>query len=198
MVLAMLLASGGCGSPAREPVDPAPTGTPPPTVLTATFEVRGAILHVDYELVNEAGEDLVVLNRLPAGLDDDGTSTAHVVGAGAGGRVEVTTRAFAQPEGSKINYVAAPEVGGTVVVAGGSVGGDVEVPWPLRRDHPWGDDFGDGVVTLADPVREVVFCVGVIRRAELPGTREENGPVVTHSAETTRVQHVACSTPFTL
>lgn len=199
-MVALVLLCSACGSPPGEPDDPAPSGPPPAVRLASASEQRGASLHISYELVNDSSEELVVLGRVPVDPQPGGApGTAYVVGAEQDGRVQIATRVFGRPEGARVSFAQAPTVGGTDVGAGGSTGGDVAVPLPLTRTHPYEDDYGDGDVELPDPVRELVFCVGVIRKADLAGQTfrtDESGTVVPHLTAIAALQHLACSQPF--
>jgi hypothetical protein len=223
--LAAVLGCAGCGSDApAEPHDPPAAGTPPAVRFTSTVEVRGQALHIRYQLVNESGEDLIVLNRVPAysasGIETRDPNAVYVTGTEPAGRVEISKRAFAMPDTDKKTWAQATRVSGVAVRQGQSVGEEFTVPLPLRRHHPYGDDYGDGPISLPDPAKEAVFCIGVVREADvhLPtpaGSPSAGAPsgapsgsasagagdaVVTlpHLSSTTRVQYLSCSSPVRL
>ncbi len=120
----------------------------------------------------------------------------YVTGADHG-RVVIAKRAFAMPDTTKVTWYAATQVAGTRLPPGGTVTEELTVPLPLRRRHPYGDDIGDGVIKLPEPVKEIVFCLGVARSAEV--TVYPSGPlaqpVLPHLAGTVRGQHLFCSDP---
>lgn len=224
--LATVLGCAACGSGApTEPHDPPAAGTPPAVDFTATVEVRGQALHVTYRLVNRSGVNLIVLNRVPShsasGTQTRGPGAVYVTGAEPAGRVQVSKRAFAMPDTDKMSWAQAAHVSGVRLGDGRSVGEELTVPLPLRRHHPYGNDYGDGPIGLPDPVREVVFCLGVIREADahLPtptgpppslgdgdegngkdGSENDGDGEVTlaHLSSTTGAQHLFCSSPVRL
>jgi hypothetical protein len=194
--LAAVLGAAGCGSPPpSEPADPPATGTPPTVEFTATLAVEGQRLHITYRLTNRSGEPLIVLNRVA----DGDANAVYVTGRGGSGRVEVAKRAFAMPDTTRRTWAHPEHVSGVTLPAGQSVGEDLTVPLPLRRQHPYGDDIGYGTIKLPEPVKDVVFCLGVIREREAP-PHESAGDTVTvaHLSGATRVQYLSCSAPLAL
>jgi hypothetical protein len=202
--LAAVLGSAGCGSTPAEPADPRATGTPPTVQFTAGVEVRGQSLQISYQLVNSSGQDLIVLNQVPAftasGSPKPDVNAVYVTGADLQGRVEISKRAFAMPDTENKSWAQAARISGVVVKPGQSVGEELTVPLPLRRHHPYGDDLGEGTISLPDPVTEVVFCLGVIREAEarLPSGGAETPVTLPHLGSTTGIQHLSCSAPVRL
>lgn len=192
--LAALLGPTACSSPA-EPADPPATGTEPSVEFTASVTVDGSRLRVEYRLENRSGEELIVLNRVPsysaAGTPQQDANAVYVTGVAGTGRVQVSKRAFAMPD-TGMTWVQAPQVGGVAVPSGHSVQESLTVGLPLQRRHPYGDDVGEGVIKLPDPVTEVVFCVGVVRAADVqpPVAGEITLP---HLAAVAEVQHLFCS-----
>jgi hypothetical protein len=194
--LAAVLGSAACGgTPPAEPADPPATGAPPAVELTATLTVDGQRLHITYQLANRSDEPLIVLNRVPAG----DANAVYVTGRGGSGRVEVAKRAFAMPETKGRTWAHPEQVSGVTLPSGQSVSEDLTVPLPLRRHHPYGDDLGYGTIKLPDPVKDVVFCVGVIREREAPPHESAGGTVtIAHLSGATRVQYLSCSAPLKL
>jgi hypothetical protein len=134
----------------------------------------------------------------------------YVTGRGDG-LVEVALRAFDVPDGIYPEMMA--RIGAVTVASGASITGAVLASMPLTRNHPYGDDYGRGVVRLPDPIQQVVFCIGVIRSAEarplpeptagpngsLPQGAGAPGDVVfEHFSGTTQKQHVICAEPVPL
>ena len=202
--LAAVLGTAGCGSTPAEPPDPPATGTPPAVQFSSAIEVRGQALHITYELVNTSGADLVVLNRVPAytaaGAETQDPDAVYVTGGGPTGRVEISKRAFAMPDTEHKSWAQAARISGVTVQQGQSIGEELTVPLPLRRHHPYGDDLGDGSIALPDPVTEVVFCLGVVRKAEarLPSDADDAPVTLPQLSTTTGVQHLSCSAPAKL
>ncbi|BCJ47844.1 hypothetical protein GCM10010168_22030 [Actinoplanes ianthinogenes] len=210
LVVALLTALGCAGCDTKpiepaEPVDPRPAGTAPLVRFSATVQAGETSVHVRYALDNTSGEPLMVINRVPIYTarppNEPDPAAVYVVGSTPPGRVQIAERAFPRPDTDRMNWVATPTVGATVVRPGGAVSEEFDVPLPLTRRHPYGDNFGDGTIPLPDPVTEVVFCLGVVRHADLAGhaVRGE-GPEITlpHLASVTDVQHLFCSDPARL
>ncbi|WP_144119535.1 hypothetical protein [Catellatospora sichuanensis] len=204
--LAVVLGVAGCADDPAEPADPPSAGDPPAVGFRAEVTVRGQQLRISYRLVNRSGGDLLVLNRVPAyssaGTARDDPNAVYVVGRPGTGTVQLGKRAFPRPDTDRKDWGAAPQVGAVVLPAGQEVAEEITVPLPLRRNHPYGDDIGYGVIKLPDPVDEVVFCLGLARMGEVPGALPSpGGPAVTsvpHAVSTTRVQHLFCSAPTML
>ncbi|MFI7596702.1 hypothetical protein [Actinoplanes sp. NPDC049681] len=199
--LAAVLSCAACGADApAEPSDPPATGTPPAVRFTSSVESRGQALHIRYELVNESGGELIVLNRVPAhsasGAPVTDPGAVYVTGAGPKGRVEIAKRAFAMPVTDKKTWAQPAQISGVTVRPGRAVSEELTVPLPLHRHHPYGDDYGDGPISLPDPVTEAVFCVGVLRATDAPSAGAEAAVVtLPHLSSTTRVQYLSCSPP---
>jgi len=166
--LVAVLGSAACGSSRpTEPADPPATGAPPAVELTATLTVQEQRLHVTYRLVNRSGEPLIVLNQVPTATSTPDANAVYVTGRPGSGRVEIAKRAYAMPDTDRKTWAQPEHVAGVILAPGGSVGEDLTVPLPLRRRHPYGDDIGYGTIKLPDPVQDVVFCLGVVDRAQL-------------------------------
>ncbi|MFG1925328.1 hypothetical protein [Cryptosporangium sp. NPDC048952] len=199
-VLGCAACSTGTSAPSSpaEPPDPSATGTGPAVQFTSAIEADGQQLHVHYRLVNESAGNLVVLNRAASPSDGgfDDPNAVYVTGRGSGGQVEVSKRAFAMPDTEKKSWANPARVGGTLVPRGGAAEESFTVSLPLRRYHPYGDDYGDGPVALPDPVTGVRFCLGVLpgNAVDPAGPTPGVGPVtLPHLGSTTRVQHLFCS-----
>jgi hypothetical protein len=206
--LAALIGTTACGGSApKEPVDTPASGNPPAVRFSSHLEVRDEALHISYDLVNESGQDLIVLNRVPAysksGVPSDDADAVYVVGEKPDGRVQIAKRAFGMPDTDNMTWTQIPQIFGVRIGQRQSVSEDITVALPLRRHHPYGDDFGDGPIALPDPVKEVRFCLGVVRAAEAPATTPSAGPspagngtvALPHLATSTSVQHLFCSAP---
>jgi len=186
--LACLVVAGCSGAPA-EPPDPVATGNPPKVAFTAEITPGRGALSITYQLTNQSPADLVVVNRL---LPD--ANAVFVIGQ-RDGRVQIGKRAFARPEDDKTDYATTPSTGGTVVGPGQSAGETFTVPLPLTRRHPYANDE----IKLPDPVKDVVFCLGVLPRTAVPATTGPQGVVVVvHDKTTTTRQHLFCSPPARL
>ena len=186
--LACLLVGGCSGDPA-EPPDPVATGTPPAVAFTARVKPGKEALSITYQLVNQSGADLVVVNRIRPDAN-----AVFIVGQ-RDGRVQIGKRAFARPADDKTNYATTPSTGGTVVGPGQSAGETFTVPLPLTRRHPYANDK----IKLPDPVKDVVFCLGVLPRSAVASTTGPDGTVVVvHDKTTTTQQHLFCSPPASL
>jgi hypothetical protein len=172
-------------------VEQSPIGSPPAADFTATIDESGGDLFVNYRFVNRSGEDLIVLDRLPAWPDKPIADAVYVAGINPPGRVELAKRAFARPELGEA--YREPTISGVILTNGQSTSEQLSTPLPLRREFPYG--MGG---ELPARITDVVFCLGVIRRAELPpGGFVRDGVVsVPHESTTTAVQYRFCSRPF--
>jgi hypothetical protein len=203
-VLLLTLGCAGCAGQPSEPDDPPAQGTSPAAGFVSAVEVRGQALHISYELTNRSDGKLVVFNRVPAfspsGAMVEDPASVYVIGGKPDGRAQIAKRAFHQLESDRTDWVQTPLVGVSELEPGRALREEFDVPLPLERRRPYGDDYGDGKVELPDPVREVVFCVGAGNAADLPATTAstEFGPVLGHVADVTRAQHLWCSEPFGL
>jgi hypothetical protein len=206
-VLALTLGCAGCTGQPSEPPDPQAKGTAPDAGFTSTVETRGQALHITYELTNRSDGELIVFNRVPAfspsGSMVEDPASVYVIGSGPEGRVQVAKRAFHQLESDKTDWAQTPLIGVTALAPGKALREEFDVPLPLERRRPYGDDYGDGPVKLPDPVREVVFCVGAARAADLPTPAappggSDFGPVLGHVPKITEPQYLWCSPPSAL
>jgi hypothetical protein len=203
-------------APATEPVDPPATGTAPVARFVATVQSGSGTLHISYQISNDSGDELIVLNRVPvysaAGSARHDVNAVYVIGGGDD-RVQVAKRAFTMPEG--IERVQYAEMLGETLGAGRTLSEDVTVPMPLHRIYPYGDDLGHGVIRLPDRLAEVIFCLGVVRRADLgsdlgselsPRPSEDTSPpppgertvTLAHSPAVAAAQHLFCTDPVAL
>jgi len=185
----------GCSSGPAEPPDPPASGAPPAVGFTATVSVEGQSIHITYQLTNQSADELLVLSRVPGSGKND-PNAVYVVGRTGTHVVEIGKRAFAMPDTDKVSWAQAARVGVVKLPPGESVGEQVTVALPLKRRHPYGDDYGDGAITLPDPIEEVVFCVGVVRQSEAKGLAADD--TLPHLSSTTTVQHLFCSSPTKL
>lgn len=186
--LALVIGSGGCSAKPGEPADPQPAGSAPAAGFTAEVTVGGGAVKVAYTLVNRSGGTLVVLSRV---------DPAYVVGQ-ADGRIQIGQRAFTMPEGDK-TWSQPVFADGVRLKDGDKIEKTLTVPLPLTRNHPYGDDYGDGPIALPDAAKEVVFCLGAVRESEVKGTLAAGDEVrLPHLASTTAVQHLYCSDPVKL
>ncbi len=194
MVGVLLTVTAGCTTSPGEPPDLLAEGPPPAGAFTASIARDADTLRIAYVFTNQSGADLVVANQIPVERPDP--NVVYVTGAGQAGRVTIAKRVFARPSWGEA--VSEPMVGGTIVATGHSVRENLAVPLPLTRRYPYGNLSPDGEIRLPDPITEVRFCLGVIRRGELPGP-PQTGPTVLlpHEAGATAIQHLLCSEPST-
>ena len=180
---------GGCSgkqSPA-EPPDPQPATPAPAVEFTATVDAGSDAVHVVYRLVNTSGSELLAFKN----------DKVYVTGQD-NGRVQLAQRAFAMPDGD-VTWSHPEPADGVRVGNGKELTGELTVPLPLKRSHPYGDDYGDGTIALPDPIKDIVFCLGVVRTGDVavalpPGDQF----TLPHLASTTAVQHLLCSDPVKL
>ena len=188
---------GGCTGAPAEPAETPATGTTPSVEFSADIEVKGQSLHITYHLINQSGEDLIVLDQVPtytvAGTVTQDVNAVYITGRPDSGQVEIAKRAFAMPETDRKTWARAARVSGIVVAAGQPVGEELTVPLALRRHHPYGDDIGYGTIKLPDPVTAAVFCVGVVRKGQVQPPPTGTSVTLPHLSSTTAVQHLFCS-----
>lgn len=185
----------GCSSKPAEPPTSKPTGPAPNVEFTASVQPRPDAIDISYRLVNRDDRTLYALNRVFPADDERMPSTpdeVYITGRSRG-VVEISKRAFDMPPG--ISYGAAEVIGGTPLAPGASVEESFSVPLPLQRRHPYGNEIIEGTVTLPDPIRAVVFCLGVVDTVprDAPGWL-----LFHHDTRVTPGQHVFCSTPAAL
>lgn len=194
--------SGGSGpssTPAGgEPDDPPGEVAEPAADFDATIDVGDDAVTVRYTLTNRSGGDLLVTDRPPvqvgAGVRYSPDET-YVVGQGDG-RVQISQRAFATPDPSRVDFAQPPRVGATTLADGEELSGSVEVPVPLARSYPFGDDLGYGEIRLPDPVRQVTFCLGVLPPPYDPAINkqtEDGTTTIAHDDVSNAGQHLFCS-----
>jgi len=158
------------------------TGTRPDVALTASVDPREDALKIRYAVRNQGTEPVVVYSGVP------GEAASHAwdvfVTAREDGVVEIAKRTFDIPPNVRADSVGVIE--GVVVKPGEDFSEDFAVALPLKGRRPY-----TGQVKLPDPVRKVVFCVGVVLQKEAPqpkpaesgrGAYPANGP-----------QHLFCS-----
>jgi hypothetical protein len=180
----------GAGEPpTRKPTVPAPA-----VEFTASVEPQATAIDIRYRLVDHDDTVLYALNRIGRdGFADTfrPLSNEVYVTVRPGGGVEIAKRAFGLPPGLLADAPAM--LGGTRVGPGESVEEWFSVSLPLERRHPYGNRPEDGPTTLPDPIRYVVFCLGVV---DIPGEGFFEGigdAVYPHDQRTTGHQHVVCS-----
>ena len=203
--LALVMACAACSDSPAEPPDPAASGSPPAAAFTATVTPGKDSLAISYRLTNQTSIDLVALNSVPV-ANQHPPDAVYVTGRGDDGEVEISKRAFARPDSDMMRWESYPSIGGVIVAPGQSVAEDITVPLPLTRMFPYGNDLGDGEVKLPDPIKDVVFCLGVIPRSALPTpspspsgpTTDDSRIETVHSSFFTRAQHLFCSAPVKL
>lgn len=186
IAMSLIFGLGGCsGSDTpSEPPDPQPTTPAPAVSFTATVDVGSDAVHIVYRLVNKSGGELLAFKGdkvWVTGQDD--------------GRVQIARRAFTMPQGS-VTWSHPVPADGVRVPDGQQLTGDVSVPLPLKRRHPYGDDYGNGTITLPDPIKEIIFCLGVVRTTDVTVTLPQGQQItLPHLASTTAIQHLLCSAP---
>ncbi|MEO3922747.1 hypothetical protein ABGB07_02520 [Micromonosporaceae bacterium B7E4] len=184
-----VVALAGCGADAYVDFEPewSPTGARPAVNFDAKVAPRGEALDIRYTLRNQGAEPVVAY----VGVAGDAASHAYdvYVTARKDGTVEVAKRTFDIPPNVNADWVGIIE--GVVVPPGEEFTEEFAVPLPLEGDRPYVSE-----VKLPEPVREVVFCLGVVLQSEAPaptpaddgrGKYPLNGP-----------QHLFCSPPPTL
>jgi len=195
---------GGGGAPGiedgGEPDDPGGKVDRPDASYDVKVTVDETDVHIQYSLSNDSGQPLLVVNQLPvvagAGLRyrDD---LAYVTGQD-NDRVQLSQRVFAWPDTDKKNWAQAPRVGVTRLAPGKSVTATISVPRPLTRSQPFGDDLGYGTIALPDPVKDVVFCLGVIPSPwplAIGMTEDDGVPTIAHGDASNEAQYLFCSDP---
>ena len=212
-LLVGVLALAGCGSSdgsgpgstrhGGEPDDPPGEVAAPAADFDATVDVGDDAVTVHYALTNRSGGDLLVVDRLPkaagAGVRYE-PGRAYVVGQGED-EAQISQRVFATPHPSRVDFAQAPRVGATLLADGDELTGTVEVPLPLERASPYGDDLGYGEIRLPDPVREAIFCLGVLPPPYdvAIGKQAEDGAItIAHGGASNAGQHLFCSDPAEL
>lgn len=194
ILASIALLASGCSAKPSEPPTSRPTGPAPSVEFTASVQLGPEAIDISYRLVNRDDRVLYALNRvfpdderLPSSPDE-----VYLTGR-PGGVVEIAKRAFDMPPG--FLYDAAAVIGGTPLAPGQSIEESFSVPLPLQRRHPYGNEVREGRVNLPDPIRAVIFCLGVV------GTVPPDAPgplLFHHDTRVTPKQHVFCSTPATL
>lgn len=202
--LAALLVASGCADTQEEPVEPTSQQAPRPDV---TFDVDVSpgpdAIAVSWSLTNTGDAPLLVVDGPPRAsgasvVYDPGTT--YVVGEGDG-TVQVAQRLFALPETDQASFAQLPRAGATELAPGATLEREPEVPVPLARLSPWGDDLGSGPIELPAPVTSVQFCLGVLAGEPQPSWgpgRDGDVVVLNHGSEAVAAQHVLCSDPIPL
>lgn len=185
-------------SPA-EPDDPPGEIDRPDATVDIDVEPGPTSVRVHYRLVNDGDVELLVPHRLstPTGAFDDDAALVYITGATGDEEdvVMLSQRVFATPD-SDIDLAQAPRVGATVVAPGDDLDVALEVPLPLQRRSPWGDDLGDGTIELPDPTSGVLFCLGVLPAPYAPnyGVERQDGVTsISHGSATNAGQYLFCS-----
>jgi hypothetical protein len=207
-VVWILLATGALAAcqTSDAPAGPKPSGPTGPTTgstvdadLSISADVAADRLRLSYRLRNNGTSPVVALNGVPAvdtvadpAVDPD----AVYVTARDDGTVEIAQRAFAPPAG--VDPAAPFQLAGTVVPGGGEVAGELTVPLPLRGRSPYGPLAGGD--RLPDPVRRVVFCIGVLPDTMIEMRRDGTAerPVYGHLDFTVAAQRLVCAEPVPL
>ncbi len=162
-----------CG-PSEEPRAIIEQDPLPGVAFDATLRQEAGLLDVSYRVANRSGTSLLVLNRVPveeatAGSPlETGPAQVYVTDRG-NGLAEVAKRTFSRPEGVELH--APWELEMTVLGTGEILEESFSVGLPLEGRSLYPDHDG-GLADLADPVRRVVFCVGVVP----PPAEMEVGP----------------------
>lgn len=179
----------GCGVDTYVDFEPewTSTGARPAVNFDATVAPRGEALDIRYTLRNQGAEPIVGY----VGVEGDAASHAYdvYVTARQDGTVEVAKRTFAIPP--NVNADAVGTIEGVVIAPGEEFAEEFTVGLPLEGHRPYMSE-----VKLSEPVREVVFCLGVVPQSEAAAPKPAddargryplNGP-----------QHLFCSPPATL
>ena len=115
--------------------------------------------------------------------------------------VAISQRVFASPDTDRLDFAQLPTVGVSRLTPAGTLSVDLEVPLPLERRHPFGDDLGYGTIELPDPVEEVQFCLGVISAPFAPNlglVRSDGASTIQHGTPANEAQYLFCSDPVDL
>mgnify|MGYP001210798250 FL=1 len=193
-LVGLALAASGCTTEPSEPPTSKPTGPAPAVEFTASVEPKATAIDIRYRLVNRDDKVLYALNRVfSAGSADSFKSTPNdvYVTVRRGGGVEIAKRAFDLPPGMMADAPAM--LSGTPLAPGESVEESFSVSRPLERRHPYGNRPEDGPTALPDPIRYVVFCLGVVDVAPLDIPAAPGKLIFDHDAWVTQAQHVFCS-----
>ena len=186
VALTLLALGAGCGGSEKggtvEVSPPArnnPTGTvPQPDVeFRADVNRRDDAITVTYRLTNNGDATLVVPNLLPEAA---GAGVAYRAGRLWATDVEndvlLSLAFFDRPDvGDRMNWAQTPVVGVSVIAPGKTLSGEASAPVPLQWRHPWGDDFGDGTLTLPAEPEQINFCLGVAPQKGLTVVSREDG-----------------------
>lgn len=151
-----------------EPAPPEQRAPRPGARLTATIIQLPTALRITYRLVNTGPVPLVVYDGQPTGNDAAISASAYVT-ARRDGTVEIAKRTFTVPPGEHptgLNLLR-----GTILRSGQAVTETLDVALPLV---PLRTYVEPKEMRLPDPVRRVVFCLGVTRQDALP-ERLRNG-----------------------
>lgn len=163
LVVLGVLAVTACGS-SGNPTDTAVRASLPGVSFDASIRHGVGTIEVSYRLGNDSGQTLLVLNRVPvkegtAGTDLETEPNEVYITDRGGGLVEVAKRTFDRPDG--VELYAPWELETTVLAHGETLEEALSVPLPLRGRSLYPDHDG-GLADLPEPVRRVVFCVGVV------------------------------------
>jgi hypothetical protein len=165
---------------------------PPPHVdVTTDITAFDGQLHIRYDLVNRSSGDVVVTNNI---VPTKGPNVVSIIAVRPPGRVQVAKRAFAKP--ADILEMTTAIISGAVVGPGQSVHEDLTVPLPLHQIAPYGEESDPDQISFPTSVTDVVFCIGVIRRSDLPTQATTGQVALRESSATTAVQHLFCSAPY--
>lgn len=186
LALALIALAAGCGdSEVGTPVEvssPAknnPTGTvrQPDVEFRADVNRREDAITATYRFTNNSDAPLVVPNLLP---EVAGAGVVYRAGQLWATDVEddvlLSLAFFDRPDvGDRMDWAQTPAVGVSVVAPGKTLSGEASAPLPLQWRHPWGDDFGDGPLTLPAEPRLISFCLGVAPQKGLTVVSREDG-----------------------
>ncbi|MGB0099439.1 MAG: hypothetical protein WBP61_04085 [Nocardioides sp.] len=179
-----------------EPADPTSPAARPEVDVDTALEVDQDAVRVTYRITNRSDTELLVPDRLADenGDYDGDTSRAYVTGTETG--VVIAQRVFPLPDTDRKDWAQAPQVRATRIAPGETLRGEVEVPRPLERRQPYGDDLGYGTISLPDPAEEVSFCVGVIAApypVAIADQARARSPLVDHGNQDAAAQYLFCS-----
>lgn len=194
IVASVALLVAGCSSEPREPPTSKPTGPAPSVEFTASVQPRTGAIDIRYRIVNRDDKVLYALNRVfsPEAVDEfESTPNAVYVTVRPGGGVEIAKRAFDLPPNMMADVPAM--LSGTPLVPGESVEESFSVSLPLARHHPYGNSPDHGPTALPDPIRYVVFCLGVVDVAPQAIPAAPGKLIYYHDTGVTGAQHVFCS-----
>lgn len=157
----------------------------------AQLQVSNSRLLVRYRVTNQTSTPLVLLNRGDSvfGLGEDKV----YVEPKADGVVEISQRAFVEPtEGNGPDREMGILPGISRLAPGQSLSVELSVPLPLVRRSPY-MDWKPASAVMPDPVRQVHFCLGVLKDEPPVRSFKKNGIEVMSNDSLIAQQQLLCT-----